>query len=31
MVNGQVALLEDGRQLKLVRCHLVVARLYGNG
>ena len=31
MVDSQVALLEDGRQLKLVGSHLVVARLHGDG
>ena len=31
MVDGQVALLENGRQFKLVRSHLVVARFYGYG
>ena len=31
MVDGEVALLEDGSQLKLIGSHLVVARLYGNG
>ena len=31
VVDGEVALLEDGRELKLVRGHLVVARLTGDG
>ena len=30
MVDGEVALLVDGCQLELVRCHLVVTRLHGN-
>ena len=31
MVDGEVTLLEDRRQLKLVGSHLVVARLAGDG
>ena len=31
MVNGQVALLKDRSQLKLVGCHLVVTCLHGDG
>ena len=31
LVDGQVGLVVDGRQLELVGCHLVVAGLAGNG
>ena len=31
MIDGEVTLFEDGCQLELVGCHLVVARLTGNG